>query len=126
MSGHVIEVSAANFDREVLESKEPVLVDFWAPWCGPCKAVSPVVDGIAELYAGRMKVAKCNTDLDWPAGKERSETSHPLLSRYGVRGIPYLMLVIDGKVVAKLEGRTTALLTTQIDRLLAEPNRGTK
>jgi thioredoxin 1 len=76
----VLEVSDATFDQEVLKSEQPVLVDFWAVWCGPCKAIAPIVDGVAATYAGKLKVAKVNVD-------ENGATP----SRYGIRGIPALL-----------------------------------
>ena len=89
----VLEVSDATFDQEVLRSEQPVLVDFWAVWCGPCKAISPVVDSLAATYAGKLKVAKVNVD-------ENGATP----SRYGVRGIPTLLLFKGGQVVGQLVG----------------------
>jgi len=72
----VLEVSDATFDQEVLQSEQPVLVDFWAVWCGPCKAIAPIVDGVASTYAGKLKVAKVNVDQNGATP-----------SRYGIRGI---------------------------------------
>jgi thioredoxin 1 len=89
----VLEVSDANFDEEVLRSEQPVLVDFWAMWCGPCKAIAPVVDSVAAAYAGKLKVAKVNVDQN---------SSTP--SRYGVRGIPALLFFKDGKVADQIVG----------------------
>jgi thioredoxin 1 len=89
----VLEVSDATFDQEVLQSEQPVLVDFWATWCGPCKALAPVVDVVAATYAGKLKVAKVNVD-------ENGATP----SRYGVRGIPALLFFKDGKVADQIVG----------------------
>jgi thioredoxin 1 len=89
----VLEVSDATFDEEVLRSEQPVLVDFWAVWCGPCKAIGPVVDSVATAYAGKLKVAKVNVD-------QNSATP----SRYGVRGIPALLFFKDGKVADQIVG----------------------
>jgi thioredoxin 1 len=89
----VLEVSDATFDQEVLQSTQPVLVDFWAAWCGPCKAIAPVVDDLAAKYSGQLKVAKVNVD-------QNSATP----SRYGVRGIPALLFFKDGKVADQLVG----------------------
>ena len=89
----VFEVSDATFDQEVLRSEQPVLVDFWAVWCGPCKAIAPIVDGIATTYAGKLKVAKVNVD-------ENAATP----GRYNVRGIPSLLFFKDGKVTDQVVG----------------------
>jgi len=89
----IIEVSDATFDREVLQSEQPVLVDFWAVWCGPCKAIAPVVDVLAATYAGKLKVAKVNVD-------ENGATP----SRYNVRGIPALLFFKGGKVADQIIG----------------------
>jgi thioredoxin 1 len=84
---HLKSVSDASFEAEVLKAEQPVLVDFWAPWCGPCRAMSPILEEVARDYEGRLSVVKVNVD-------ENPQTS--LL--YGVRGIPTLLLVREGKV----------------------------
>jgi thioredoxin 1 len=89
----ILEVSDATFDQEVLQSEQPVLVDFWAAWCGPCKAIAPIVDNMAVTYAGKLKVAKVNVD-------ENGATP----SRYGVRGIPALLFFKGGKVADQIVG----------------------
>ena len=89
----VLEVSDATFDQEVLKSEQPVLVDFWAVWCGPCKAIAPVVDGVAATYAGKLKVVKVNVD-------QNSATP----SRFGIRGIPALLFFKGGKVADQIVG----------------------
>ena len=94
MSGvGVLEVSDATFDQEVLKSEQPVLVDFWAAWCGPCKAIAPAVDAIATKFAGQLKVTKVNVDQNGATP-----------SRYGIRGIPALLLFKGGKVVDQIVG----------------------
>ena len=107
----VLEVSDATFDREVLKSEQPVLVDFWAVWCGPCKAIAPIVDGVAAKFAGKLKVAKVNVDENGAAP-----------SRYGIRGIPALLFFKDGKVVDQMVGlnpRAEDLIEEKVKQLLA-------
>ena len=89
----VMEVNDANFDQEVLMSEQPVLVDFWAVWCGPCKAIAPIVEGVAATYAGKLKVAKVNVDQNGATP-----------SRYGIRGIPTLLFFKDGKIADQVVG----------------------
>ncbi len=89
----VLPVSDDSFDREVLASPTPVLIDFWAPWCAPCRAIAPVVEEIAREYAGKLKVMKMNVD-------DNPKTP----SRYGVRGIPNLILFQGGQVKEQIVG----------------------
>ena len=106
MSDQVIHVNDGDFDTQVLQSAQPVLVDFWAEWCGPCKMIGPMVDELAQTYAGKVKVVKINID------------NNPNTPRqYAVRGIPTLMLFKDGKVAATQVGAVgKAQLTQLIDR----------
>jgi len=86
-------VTAANFEAEVLKSTTPVLIDFWAPWCGPCRMVAPSVEEMATQYAGKLKVGKLNVD------------DHPSVAqRYGITGIPALLFFEDGQVVDTVVG----------------------
>ena len=93
MSANIKYVSDGEFDQKVLQSDLPVLVDFWAEWCGPCKMIAPILDEIADTYAGKLTVAKLNID-DNPATPPK----------YGIRGIPTLMLFKNGSVEATKVG----------------------
>jgi thioredoxin 1 len=88
-----VHVTDAAFEKTVLQSKLPVVVDFWAPWCGPCKMVDPVLKKIAKEYSGKLLVAKVNTD-------ENPQWA----TKYGVQGIPTMLLVADGKIVHRQVG----------------------
>jgi thioredoxin 1 len=91
--GKALPLSDADFENDVSKSSIPVLVDFWATWCGPCQTMGPVVDSIAEEYEGRVKVMKMNVD------------QNPLTpAKFGVRGIPTLLLFKDGQVVDRIVG----------------------
>lgn len=106
--GNVLEVSDQTFDQEVINSATPVLIDFWAPWCGPCKAIAPVVEEVAGTYAGRLKVVKMNVD-------DNPQTP----SKYGVRGIPNLILFKSGQVADQIIGAVPkAHLVRAIDNAL--------
>lgn len=92
-SNGIVEVTDENFDREVLASEQPVMVDFWAAWCGPCKALAPIVDEVARLYDGKVKVGKMDVDKNVATPQ-----------RYQVRGIPTLIVFKGGKVQDQIVG----------------------
>lgn len=93
MAGEVIEVKDATFEDQVINANEPVLVDFWAEWCGPCRMMAPVIEQMAQDYSGKMKVAKLNVD-------ENPESA----SNYGVMSIPTLILFKNGQAVERFVG----------------------
>ncbi|HWA95002.1 MAG TPA: thioredoxin [Terracidiphilus sp.] len=105
----VMEVSDATFEKEVLQSETPVLVDFWAVWCGPCRAIAPIVESLAGTYAGKLKVAKVNVDQNGATP-----------SRYGIRGIPTLLLFKGGKVADQIVGYVPQdVIEDKVQKLLA-------
>ena len=101
---NVVEFTDSNFADEVLKSATPVLVDFWATWCAPCKALTPVIDSLAEQFAGQVKIGKVNVD-------DNPDTP----GQYGVRGIPTLIMFKNGEVVDQLVG---AVPKSQIEELI--------
>ncbi len=96
MAGNVVELSDATFDSTIRDSAEPVLVDFWAPWCGPCRMLAPIIEQVAEEYAGKAKVCKLNTDQGRDTAVE-----------FGITAIPTLILFKGGKVQKKWVGLTS-------------------
>jgi thioredoxin 1 len=108
-SQNVLEFTTANWDQEVLKSAQPVLVDFWAPWCGPCRALAPTIDKIASQFAGRIKVGKLNTD-----------DNADLAVKYGISGIPQVLLFKgDGEPRERLVGvQPEGALVKAINRVL--------
>ena len=105
MSEHIHHVTDDTFEPEVLRSETPVLVDYWAEWCGPCKMIAPLLDEVAKDYAGKLKVAKLNID--------ENQATPP---KYGIRGIPTLMLFKNGDVAATKVGAVSkSQLTAFID-----------
>jgi thioredoxin 1 len=93
MAGNIIEISDGSFDQEVVKSDLPVLVDFWAPWCGPCRSIAPVIDELSNEFGGQLKFAKCNVD-------DNPKTP----GQFGIRAIPTLIIFKDGKVSEQITG----------------------
>ena len=94
MAGNgIVELTDASFDADVLKSEQPVMVDFWAAWCGPCKALAPIVEEVATAYTGKVKVGKMDVDKNVATPQ-----------RYGIRGIPTLLIFKDGKVQEQIVG----------------------
>ncbi|OHX14394.1 thioredoxin [Chromobacterium sphagni] len=105
MSDLIHHVSDNSFEQEVLQSDLPVLVDYWAEWCGPCKMIAPILDEVSKLYEGRLKVAKLDID--------QNQQTPP---KFGIRGIPTLMIFKDGQVVStKVGALTKSQLTAFVD-----------
>lgn len=106
MSDHITPITDATFEQEVLNSDTPVLVDYWAEWCGPCKAINPILEDVAPEYAGKVKIVKMNID-------ENPNTP----PKYGIRSIPTLMIFKDGAVQnTKLGSLSKAQLTEFLDQ----------
>jgi thioredoxin 1 len=93
VSNAIVQITDATFQAEVLEADQPVLIDYWAEWCGPCKMIAPILDALADEYAGKLKIGKLNID-------DNPETP----ASFGVRGIPTLMLFKNGEAVATKVG----------------------
>ena len=104
MSDKIVHLTDDGFDKDVINASGPVLVDFWAEWCGPCKMIAPILDEISEEYEGKLTIAKLNID-------QNAETA----PKFGIRGIPTLLLFKDGGVVATKVG---ALSKTQLKEFL--------
>jgi thioredoxin 1 len=93
MAGNIVEIGDSSFDAEVIQADKPVMVDFWAPWCGPCKAIGPVIEDLAKSFGDRIKFAKCNVD------------ENPITpGKFGIKAIPTLIFFKDGAVVDQITG----------------------
>ena len=95
MSANIMEVTDSSFDKGVLQSEIPVLIDFWAPWCGPCKAIGPAIEALAEQFGDTFRFAKCNVD-DNPG----------VPGRYGIKAIPTLLFFKEGQMIDQITGMT--------------------
>jgi thioredoxin 1 len=108
MAENLVEVTDANWEDEVIKSDVPVLVDFWAPWCMPCKMVSPIVEELSNEYAGKIKVGKLNVD-------ENPSTA----AKYGIRNIPTLLVLKNGEIAKKVVGAVgKGKLTEAVDAVI--------
>lgn len=106
---NIVEITDKNFEQEVSKSELPVLVDFWAAWCGPCRAIAPVIDELANEYVGKIKIGKCNVD------------ENPITpSRYGIRAIPTLIFFKNGSVIEQITGAVAkSQIAAVIDRIIS-------
>ena len=108
MAANLVELSDANFDAEVLKSETPVLVDFWAPWCGPCRQIAPSVEALSTEYAGKVRFGKLNID-------ENEATA----AKFGIRSIPTLLVFKNGEIANQLVGALPKnKIAEQIDKVL--------
>ena len=104
---NILTLTDTNFDEEVIKSYQPVLVDFWAEWCGPCKMIAPILDELASEYEGKVKIGKVNID-----------DHQALATQYGIRAIPTLLLFKDGEVADQIVGlRSKRDFKTKLDRV---------
>jgi len=105
---NLLEITESNFEKEVIESTIPVLIDFWAVWCGPCKMIAPVVEDLSKEYAGKLKVGKCDVD-----------SNQAVAVKYGIRSIPTLLVFKGGKVVQQIIGATSKqVVKSKLDGIL--------
>jgi thioredoxin 1 len=109
MAENLLEIDDSTFEAQVLQADKPVLVDFWAPWCGPCKAIGPVVEKLAQNYADKILFAKCNAD-----------DSQEITAKYGIKSVPTLMFFKNGNVYDKITGMTNqAKIEEVLKKILA-------
>ena len=109
MSENIVKVTDDSFEQDVLSARGPVLVDYWAEWCGPCKMIAPILDEVSSAYEGKLQIAKLNVD-----------ENRDIPAKFGIRGIPTLMLFKDGQLAAtKVGAMSKAQLTAFIDQQLA-------
>ena len=105
----MMDLNDTNFEAEVIQSKEPVLVDFWAEWCGPCRAIAPVLEELAAEMKGKLKIAKVNVDV-----------LPDLAGEYGIRSIPTLLVFVDGKIQGQMVGAMSkAALKSKLEPILS-------
>ncbi len=105
-----LELNDSNFEAEVVQSKQPVLVDFWAPWCGPCRSMAPIIEELSTEYQGKVKIAKINVDQN-----------QELARRFGVMSIPTLVMFKNGQNIGQTVGLTPkALLAKKLDALIED------
>ena len=108
MAGNILQVNDQNFEAEIMQSEIPALVDFWAAWCGPCRAIAPVVEELSEEYSGKIKIAKLNVD-ECPA----------TASKFGIRAIPTLIMFKGGKMVDQINGAVSkSHIAAALDKLV--------
>lgn len=105
---NLVEITENNFEQEVISSDVPVLIDFWAVWCGPCKMVAPIVEELATEYAGKLKVGKCDVD-----------SNQSIAVKYGIRSIPTLLVFKNGEVVQQMIGASPKqVIQSKVDEIL--------
>jgi len=114
-SKNVLEFTDSSFKAEVMQSDKPVLVDFWAPWCGPCRAIAPIIEEIADAYAGRVKVGKVNVDENVVNVDENVGVANG----FAISAIPTLLFIKDGKVADQLVGAADrSKIAARLDKIL--------
>ncbi|MFZ6846329.1 thioredoxin family protein [Undibacterium sp. RuTC16W] len=107
MTKQIIVVNQENYEKEVVQSQVPVLIDFWAPWCGPCMSLMPVLEALAPMYEGRLKIVKINAD-----------ENNQLIEQFGVRGLPQMFILKGGVRMGQPKERSRTRLSIELDTLL--------